>query len=139
MISQVLCEDSPGNDPAPYIPTFYQFSELIEHSPATDVSVKCTNIIATIELLLLHSGTTDATTLNSFVLPYCTGKCVALRLWSFWTDHNITKDFKGIILYYWVCPLVRVGVCWCSLCMFFIVMKQRLSLLMIVHPYDIGF
>lgn len=39
MISQVLCEDSPDNDPAPYIPTFYQFSEFIEHTAATDVSV----------------------------------------------------------------------------------------------------
>ena len=39
MISQVLCEDLPDNDPAPYIPTFYQFSDFIEHCPAADVSV----------------------------------------------------------------------------------------------------
>lgn len=39
MISQVLCEDLPDHDPAPYIPTFYQFSDFIEHSPAADVSV----------------------------------------------------------------------------------------------------
>lgn len=39
MISQVLREDSPDNDPAPYIPTFYQFSEFIEHTAAADVSI----------------------------------------------------------------------------------------------------
>ena len=39
MISQVLCEDMPDHDPAPYIPNFYQFSDFIEHSPAADVSV----------------------------------------------------------------------------------------------------
>ena len=38
MISQVLREDLPDSDPAPYIPTFYQFSDFIEHNPAADVS-----------------------------------------------------------------------------------------------------
>ena len=52
MISQVLREDSPDNDPAPYIPTFYQFSEFIEHTAASDVSIDVTAC-----LLLLFSVT----------------------------------------------------------------------------------
>lgn len=39
MISQVLREDIPDGKPAPYIPTFYQFSDVIEHCPAADASV----------------------------------------------------------------------------------------------------
>lgn len=38
MISQILCESVPDHDPAPYIPTFYQFSDVIEHCIASDVS-----------------------------------------------------------------------------------------------------
>ena len=38
MISEVLCEELPDKDPFPYIPTFYQFSDFIEHTPAADVS-----------------------------------------------------------------------------------------------------
>ena len=71
MISQVLREDFPDNDPAPYIPTFYQFSDFIEHNPAADVSI-ATVYLAVYEYLLLSSGAFDATAVVSLVFSCCT-------------------------------------------------------------------
>ena len=74
MISLILCESVPDHDPAPYIPTFYQFSDDIEHCIASDVShaykisAKCHK--------MLFAGSTDAATFNSPVLSHHSGQCV---------------------------------------------------------------
>lgn len=93
MISQVLCEEVPDKDPFPYIPTFYQFSDFIEHTPAADVSF-WRSLIGVYNLLTLFpSGAIDATTFIPFVLSRCAWKCLKLGLWSLRSDNNITKDF----------------------------------------------